>query len=731
MGSRSHATWDERVTELARAPRRAITWAWWIPLAVLLAGVLLLCWSPGPLQVLRNTGFDGYQRVFPRARPALPLVQVVDIDDESLRRLGQWPWPRTRLAALVNRLKAAGARAIVFDSLFPEADRTAPAAMARAWQVPPAAAQVLRSLPDPDTVFAKAMRQSRRVVLGHVLVADAGAPPPGAMPLPVQLWASAGAMDAPLFDFSRDVGNVPALSAAAAGVGTLNFVPEADGVVRRVPLLTRYGQQLAPSLALEALRVAQQVPGMRVWSAGAQAVLRVEVGDTSIPTDARATVWVYYAASGTSVARPAWQVLERHAPQADLAGTIVLVGTSAQGLMDVRSTSQGVLAPGVDIQAQLVEQLLQGQVLTRPAWGLLAEACALVVLGLVALAAVRRFSALRAALLTLCAVLLYTGLCWALFAKQRLLLDATIPCAGVALVFVCASVLRHLEVEMSRAWIRQAFARYISPNRVQHLLDHPQALRLSGQRQECSFIFTDIAGFTTLIEQEGPQATIAALNRYIDGMVAIAFAHQGTLDRIMGDGLSLVFSAPLPQEDHAARALRCALALHDFAQQFSAQECARGLNFGATRIAVHTGSVVVGNFGGSTILDYRALGDPVNTTARMESANKVFGTAVCVSEALWLASGQVTAVRPIARVLLKGKSQELQLLEPLESVPVGQVAPLADYAAAYACLGGAVDDALPVWEQLHAAYPQDALVAFHLQRLRRGDASAQVVLESK
>ena len=731
MGSILHAIWDERVKQLARAPGRAVTWAWWMPLAVLLAGVLLLCWSPVPLQVLRNAGLDGYQRVFPRSRPAHPVVQVVDIDDESLRRLGQWPWPRTRLATLVARLQAAGAKAIVFDSLFPEADRSAPAAMAQVWQVPIATAQVLQALPDPDAVFAKAMADSRRVVLGHVLVHGPGGAQPSDVALPVQVWASAGALEAPFFDFSRDVGNLPSLSRSAAGLGALNFVPEADGVVRRVPLLLRYGQQLVPSLAVEALRVAQQVPGVRVWSAGAQAVQRVEVGATTIPTDERAAVWVYYAAPGTSVARPAWQVLDSRTPLPDMAGQIVLVGTSAQGLMDVRSTSQGVLAPGGDIQAQLMEQLIQGQVLTRPPWGLLAEGGALAVLGLGSLWAVRRFSALRAAGLTLLAFVIYAGVCWGLFVQGRLLLDATIPCAWGALVFACASVLRHLEVEKSRAWIRQAFARYISPNRVQHLLDHPQALRLSGQRQDCSFIFTDIADFTTLIEQEGPQAAIAALNRYIDGMVAIAFAHQGTLDRIMGDGLSLVFSAPLPQEDHAARALRCALALHHFSRQFSAQEQAQGLNFGQTRIAVHTGSVVVGNFGGSTILDYRALGDPVNTTARMESANKVFGTAVCLSEALWLASDKTIAVRPIARVQLKGKSQALQLLEPLEAVPQAQAAPLADYLAAYALLGGEMQKALLAWEQLHTAYPQDALVAFQLQRLRCGDVAPLVVLDSK
>lgn len=701
-----------------------------VPALVLGGCVLLLWWDPTPLKVVRNTAFDAYQQMAPRMQQA-NAVQVVDIDDESLRLWGQWPWPRTRLAVLVDTLQAAGARAIVFDILFSEPDRTSPAAMAQLWDAPPDLARRLQALPNHDEVFGRAIASSQRVVLGQVLGQQPAEDPGEPVAVQARFLTTPGAMQAPFIDYAQQLGNVDVLARSAAGTGALNFLPDADGVLRRVPLLVRFQNQLQPSLALEALRVAQGEQVVRVFTAGSHAVERIEVGAHAFPTDAQGALWVYYAKPEKSQALPAWQVLAGEVPVAALAGKIVLIGASAQGLMDVRFTSQGTMEPGVEIQAQIMEQMLRGQLLTRTSWSLFVEVLALLVLGLSTIWVTLRYGALRSAIVTGASLVMLAALSWGLFRQAGQLLDASIPGLLVIFVFVSASVVRHLEVEKAQAWIRTAFASYISPNLVKHLLDHPQALTLSGKRQACSFVFTDIANFTTLIEQESPEQAISAMNRYIDGMVAIAFAHQGTLDRIVGDSLAFVFSAPIEQTDHAARALRCALDLHRFAQQFSAQQHAKGFPFGQTRIGAHTGEVVVGNFGGSNILDYRALGDPVNTAARLESANKTFHTSLCISQDLLFASGHDTPVRPIAQVVLKGKTMPLTLLEPLESTVPGQCAPLDAYLTAYSFLASDAPKALASFAQLEQVYPLDPLVRYHLQRLRAGETTGLVVMEMK
>jgi adenylate cyclase len=702
------------------------------PALVLLACVLLLLWDPAPLKVVLNTGFDTYQRWLPRERDA-SLVQVVDIDDQSLRLLGQWPWPRTRLASLVYAIHAAGARAIVFDMVFSESDRTSPVAMSKLWYAAPDLAEQLQKLPDHDDAFGQAIATSQRVVLGSVL-GPSSTDGSGSEPVPVgqaRFQTTPDAMHAPFLSFPQQLGNVAVLARSAAGTGALNFLPDADGVVRRVPLVLRYQNGLQPSLALEALRVAQAESVVRVFTTGRDAVDRIEVGSHAMQTDAQGALWIYYAQAEKSRALPAWLVLAGEVPVSALAGKVVLIGASAQGLMDVRFTSQGSMEPGVEIQAQIIEQMLQGRLLTRASWSLLLEGLVLLGLGVFTIRVTLRHGALRSAMVISASLALLCALSWWSFSRWGLLLDAAIPGALVLVVFVCASVVRHLEVENEQTWIRDAFASYISPNLVQHLVDHPQALTLSGKRQMCSFVFTDIANFTSLIEQESPEQAISAVNRYIDGMVAIAFAHQGTLDRIVGDSLAFVFSAPIEQADHAARALRCALDLHHFARQFSVQEHAKGLPFGKTRIAAHTGAVVVGNFGGSNILDYRALGDPVNTAARMESANKIFNTSVCISEDLLRASGSGIAARPIAQVVLKGKTQSLALFEPMDAIPAGQAAPLETYLEAYALLASGAQEALPALVRLAQTYPQDTLIRYHLERMRDGVIGDRIVLEMK
>ncbi|WP_101048911.1 adenylate/guanylate cyclase domain-containing protein, partial [Macromonas nakdongensis] len=535
-----------------------------------------------------------------------------------------------------------------------------------------------------------------------------------------------------LHGFHTAVPALPALDRAAAGNGALTFVPDGDGVVRRVPLVLRLGQQPVPSLAAETLRVGQGARNHLLTSSegGLPGLDEVRIGDFTIPTTPEGEMWLHYTRPEPRRYLSAGRVLGGQVDPAEVAGALVLVGSSAQGLMDLRFNPLGRVMPGVEAHAQALEQVLSGHFLVRPDWALGAEALVLVLgcAGVVGLAI--RASALVAALASAggVAAVLWGG--WWAFAEHGLLLNSFTPAVVLAAAFVVASLVHHFWSERQQRFIKQAFARYVSPNRVEYLVNHPGQLELGGQRQTCSFIFTDLAGFTGLMEQIDPAEALSLLNRYLEEMITIAFQHQGTLDRIVGDAVAIMFSAPLPQPDHAARALRCALEMHAFASRYASELQARGVPFGHTRVGVHTGEVIVGNFGGNAIFDYRALGDPVNTASRLEAVNKHLGTRICVSE-VTLSGCDGAPARPVGRLVLKGKSQALMVYEPLSAEVPGPYAPQADYAAAYAAMDAQAPDAAERWHALLARHPDDPLVRLHAARLASGQVGAEIVLDAK
>lgn len=703
--------------------------SWLVPVVAVMLGVAIFLLDPLPLQVLRNTVFDQYQRWAPRPYQESP-VRIVDIDDESLSRLGQWPWPRTRIAELVARLRVAGASAVAFDVMFAEPDRTSPSAMLGIWGDTPAMRAHLAGLPDHDEALAEMLAMAGGVVLGHAPTRTGKPPEHFAEPYRI---VSLGPSPLPyLHVFNSTVASLPGLQAAAAGNGAIAFVPDSDGVVRRVPLLLRIGDKAVPSLMAEALRVAQDARNYMVKTAeetGA-GLQEVRIGALNVPTTAQGEVWVRYTRPVASRYVPAWKVLSGQVPEEALQGHIVLVGSSAQGLMDMRFSPLGGMIPGVETHAQALEQIMAGEVLTRPNWALGFEALGILFGGLM----VGFVGILAGAVLSATAAVIVIALTgwggWYAYSELGLLLDPVTPALAMLLIFILTSLYHHAASERRQRWVKQAFARYVSPNLVSHLVDNPGQLELGGKRRECSFIFTDLAGFTSLMESLDPAEAVSLLNDYLDNMIRIAFRHEGTLDRIVGDAVAIMFSAPVEQPDHRSRALNCALEMHRFASRYAEEANARGIPFGATRIGIHTGEVTVGNFGGSTIFDYRALGDPVNTAARLESVNKQLGTLVCVSEATLDGCPGVVA-RPVGRLVLKGKSQPLMVYEPAFGETAGSGVPDSEYLDAYTAM--AADDAAAVeaFARLAEARPADGLVRFHLGRLRAGQTGDLIVFTSK
>ena len=717
-----------------------------VPLFAVVIGLALLLTDPLFLRALRNGLFDQYQRWHPRDYQSVP-VRIIDIDAASLEHLGQWPWPRTRLAELVERLNAAGVAAIGFDMVFAEPDRTSPKTVAELWSLKGELSGELRGalekLPDHDQVFSQSI-QKAPVVLGFALdraktAASLGTPKQFSRPY---RYINAGVPPGHwLHDFTTVTTSLPTLEQSALGNGAMSFVPDSDGVVRRVPLVFSLAGEPVSTLVTEMLRIGQGEKNIFLKSAEEEntGLAEVRVGTLNIPTTAQGEMWVHFSASVADRYIPAWKVLAGQVPKSLLENHLVLLGTSAQGLMDLRFSPLGRIIPGVEVHAQALEQILAGQFLRRPSWATAAEAITIIVgtllIGFLSL----RTKALNAALAGSLLLAATLGGGWHAFREYGLLLDTITPATVFLTTFVLCSLIHHFVSESEQRWIKAAFSRYVSPNRVAHLIENPADIALGGHRQECSFIFTDLANFTRLMESIDPVQAVARLNAYLDGMIAIAFRHDGTLDRIVGDSVAIMFSAPVRQADHRARALACGMEMHAFASRYADELQSKGIDFGLTRIGIHSGEVIVGNVGGSTIFDYRALGDAVNTASRLEGANKYLGTSICISEATLAGCPADTLARPIGKLVLKGKTEALQVYEPLLPYRNAGYAPEAEYRQAYELLAGAGSEsedranppALDAFKDLVERFPEDPLVALHWGRLKSGLRGDLIVMSEK
>ncbi|MEN9374253.1 MAG: hypothetical protein RIR79_1805 [Pseudomonadota bacterium] len=692
-------------------------WALW--LIILVGCMVLLVQNPLLMQSLRLAQFDQFQRWHPR--PYTPtVVQVVDIDEASLAAYGQWPWSRTRIAELVDMLASYGATAIVFDVLFAEPDQC---------QNP----TTNPTTPDFDAALARSL-QKYPVVLG-MNVAPTGTSVEIESPhyRVVQLGTTPAEDWLPYF--SASVRPLPVLDAAASGVGVLNQSPDLDGVVRRVPVLVRQGNHIIPSLSAEALRVAQGAAVRNyLLKTGEGGVEEVRIGNFGIPTNPHAEMWLHYTKTPSINSVPVYHVLKQIVDPQAIEGKIILIGSSAAGLMDLRPSPLGYSLPGVFFHAMALEQILTNQHLERPFWAETLELLMLAVGGLV-VGTVALIKPLRQSVLTLGAVLLALGGgVWFALTSAHCLLDAVNPALAILTVFIVTSRLRYWVVERQQRWLRTAFSRYVSPNRVQYLIEHPEQLHLGGIRQECSFVFTDLAGFTAMLEQYDPSQITALLNEYLESLLAIAFKYDATLDRFVGDAIAVLFSAPVIQPDHRQRALDCAMEMDAFAFAYAKRLQTQGIHWGITRIGVHCGEVLVGNFGSKTLFDYRALGDPINVTSRLESANKYLGTRVCISQAILEGCSAAIPTRTIGRLVLKGKQQSLQVLTPESTIDPLIHCPLEEYQELMGLLqsdGGALGEMVEILEKLSRRYPHDRLIQLHYQRVQQGARDDVIVMAEK
>ena len=631
---------------------------------LLLLAILLLIrvWDPRPLEELRLRSFDFFQTTSPRDSAVRPVV-IVDIDENSLSAFGQWPWPRTILADLLTRLYEWQAAAIAFDVIFPEPDRSSlNEAVKHFRDLDDDTRGRLLHLPSNDDVFAQAIGRGN-VVLGQ---AGINAFHPRSLEKPPETaFATVGPDPSPyLIAFPYILRNLPKLEQAAVGHGLISIRTERDGMVRRVPIVMQAEDKIVPALTLDLLRVAtgSSTIMIRTDESGIQSVA---VPGLELPTDRNGRIWVYFGPHDKARFVSAKDVVEGNVAPEIFAGKLVLVGTSAIGLLDVKTTPVLSAMPGVEVHAQLLEAALTNSLLVAPSYAIVVEMIGALIGGVVLALLAPAASVLMLFASAALAAAAFVAASWILFSRYQMLFDATFPLIATLSVYMSMVLMGYFREQLDRRRIRSAFAQYLSPTLVEQLANSPQRLVLGGEERVITVLFSDVRGFTTIAEtyKDNPHGLTTLMNRFLTPLTNAIMARNGTIDKYMGDAVMAFWNAPLDDPAHESDACHAALDMLERVDALN-QEREREASTSGTRfvpikigIGINTGRCTVGNMGSDLRFQYTVMGDSVNLASRLEGQTKAYGLPILIGSRTAAAVAEQFALLEIDSIRVKGKTE--------------------------------------------------------------------------
>src|SRR3954451_12136395 len=515
---------------------------------VITLGVILLFLTEVPLlDQLELKTYDMRLRALPNSAPQ--HVTIAAIDEKSLRKVGRWPWSRAIHAELVRKLDQAGAKAIAFDIFFPE-----------------------RESAKADGQFATALGASGKVVLGTVFflsandVRNIGAKTLDSALRAIEPQAIADIRiagdPAAKFDMPEVYGaitNIQELQKSAAHTGHVNVLQDADGVVRRAPLVLRHDGRYFPAFDAQVARMFLGAKGVSLDLAE-YGVTGMTLGAREIPLDEDGRLLVRYRGSEGSFPRVSISaILEGKADTALLRDRVVLIGNTAQGIGDMRVTPYGKLFPGVEVRANIIESLLEGDVLHRPDWVRYVDVAGMLLIGIVMVGFFGRLGVAWAGVLAVALVGSYIFVATALFRSEGLWLNVVYPTLLIVLLFTSATLVRYFFAFSEKRYLKLAFQHYVPPAVVDGLVAGADKLRLGGEKRELTVLFSDIRGFTSLSEAMDPEELVKLMNEYFTAMTEKVFENGGSLDKYIGDAIIAIYGAPLPAPRHPYLACRTAL----------------------------------------------------------------------------------------------------------------------------------------------------------------------------
>jgi adenylate cyclase len=667
-----------------------------------------------------------------------PTVVLAAIDEKSIAAEGRWPWPRSRMAELVDALSDDGAKVIGFDITFSEPDENSQLALVDRLQRTVDVLDIRnakladfiresRLQADTDQALAKALKRSQApIVLGYFFHMDQGAAGKWlarqeverlqvaieGSKYPVVLLRDERSAAAPLLRAHAPQGNLELFAKAAPSSGYFTIRSDPDGVIRSMPLVIQGGEDLYPPLALLCAWHYLGKPQLAV-RIGRSGVEGIQLGDRFVPTDESGQMLINYR--GPPNMFPHFSVsdiLAGRLKRGTFKDRIVLVGVTALGVYDIRATPFSPVFPGLEIHANAIDNLLVGDVMSRPQWSRAFDVLAIVALGVLISVALPRMSAVGALALTAVSFGAYVAFAHWLFVGTRVWLNIVYPLLALVGTYTVLTVYRYITEERERRKVKEAFRHYVSTEVIDDMLADPSHLRLGGDEKVLTVLFNDIVGFSTVSEQFPPSGVIAILSDYYTRMTEQVLANRGTLTNYIGDELMAIFGAPVAYADHARCACAAALAMRDQRAQLAAEFAKVGRPALRARTGINTGTMLVGNVGSAYRFAYTVLGDQVNLTSRLEQLNRTYGTEIMIGETTASLVADAFVLRELDRVKVKGRAQALRIFELVgrreASLPHDQERMLRIYAAALeAYRQRRWEEAAKSFRQCQALWPDD------------------------
>ena len=627
-------------------------------------------------------------------------VAILDIDEASLKSVGRWPWSRNTMTTLVEQLfDHYGVAAVGFDVVFAEPDLSSGLATlkqlaqrdlagSRDFQ---AALRQLAPRLDYDARFARALAE-RPVSLGYYFIPEGYGNAVSGMLPPPSLPADAFGSIQPGSPSPTGYGaNLPAFQEAAQGAGFFNMRADDDGTARRMSLVSPFGEGYYLALSASTLRVAF---GGDPASAGVdqQSVLGrkyvspwVEVGGIRVPLSADGTVHVPYRAGSPFPYISAAQVLAGKAPLEQLENRIVLVGSTAPGLADLRVTPFSSTFPGVEIHAHLITGMLDGTTRATPPWSDDARLAAVLLLGALLIVVLLRFGptiGLATTVVLLALLLAAYHAAWSRF----LVVPMAAPMLTLFGLYALNTAYGFFAATRNKHQMTKLFGQYVPPELAAEMSQDPAHYTMEGQSRDMTVLFSDIRGFTNFSEKLPPTELAEVLNAYLSTMTRIIQQQRGTIDKYIGDAIMAFWNAPVDLDDHAARAVQTALEMQAALPQLNEEFAARGWPEVKIGIGVNTGRMSVGNMGSEFRMSYTVMGDAVNLGSRLEGITKQYAVGILATQPT-VEADPVHAFMKIDDVRVKGKETPVAIYEPLgakEGLPEAARQSAAEFEAAYA-----------------------------------------------
>lgn len=675
--------------------------------------------DPEVIEVLRLKYFDSLQRFQPRETKGNTYSVIVDIDEKSLKEIGQWPWSRNILADLFKKSGEAGMLVLGLDVLFAEKDRTSPSLIAKNLRLKyPNLSQELSKLPSNEQIAVNSM-VNIPIILGHSALNITGdAYRENVKDTSVKAILGEDPKKKWLKLYPGLLANVPEFEMAAKGAGTISLAKEPDGIIRRIPIISNIAGTIRPTLALEMIRIAFQGNSIATKT-GVNGVEEIvlqtkAIGKAAIPTDSEGRVWIHYGPSDSINLQnsryyiSASDIIKGRVGKERLQGKLGILGTSATGLKDIRPTSIEERMPGVEIHANLIDTIISAilyysstkrandlytasikdglseeesklnssQVKISGAPFLTSginmpfyEAIFIVILGLIFTFSALKFGPILN--ISFLGIILGSALYLSikLYLEKNILFDPTLAGLSSFLIYFGTTFANYLRDANEKKQIRGAFSQYLSPALVEQLAADPDKLVLGGETKKMTFLFCDVRDFTAISEsfKSDPQGLTKLINRFLTPLTNKIIFHDGTIDKYMGDCIMAFWNAPLSLKGHESLACKATLEMHQALAQLNLERKREAEISNQTflelkiGIGVNTGNCVVGNMGSDQRFDYSVLGDAVNLASRLEGQSKSYGVKTVIGPETYEVVKNDYAVLQLDKIAVKGKKEAVSI----------------------------------------------------------------------